>query len=213
MTKRVRLEDTDAPTYAQRRALLAEQTRQRVLDAVVMTLAKGVTELSIPAVAKAAGVSIPTVTRHFKTKRGLLEAAGQRLAKERPGGPMPTTLEAYGDRVRLEFQRTVEMPEHVRAALANAGLRKHLRRSGRFDERVSAAARLVSDVGVGLTAKEAEHCRDVLMLIGSSYFARGMTDLLGRSADQAADIASWAARRLLGASGTTRKKRRARRAT
>lgn len=199
--------ERDEPSYAERRALLAEETRQRVLDAVVETLAKGVAELSIPAVAKAAGVSIPTVTRHFKTKRGLIEAAGQRLAKERPGGPLPTTLDEYSERVRLEFQRTVAMPEHVRAALANEGMRTHLRQSGRFAGRRDAAARLVREVGAELTPREAEHCRDLLVLIGSSYFMRGLGELLGRSADEAADVASWAARRLLGV-----KKPRARRA-
>src|SRR5437660_588568 len=52
----------------------SDGTRRRILDALARTLARGVAELSVPAVAREAGVSVPTVYRHFPTKRRLVDA-------------------------------------------------------------------------------------------------------------------------------------------
>ena len=52
----------------------ADATRTRILEALVRTMAAGIGGLSIPAVAREAGVSIPTIYRHFGSKHGLVEA-------------------------------------------------------------------------------------------------------------------------------------------
>ena len=52
----------------------AEATRQRILDALAVVMAEGVEALSVPAVAKQAGVSVGTVYRHFGHKAGLVRA-------------------------------------------------------------------------------------------------------------------------------------------
>ena len=59
---------------SQLRAEQAEETRARILDATVPVMARGIASLSIPAVAREAGVSVPTVYRHFATKQDLIEA-------------------------------------------------------------------------------------------------------------------------------------------
>src|SRR5215218_1565947 len=61
------------------RAAQAGQTRTAILDALVRVIARGVAELSMPAVAQEAGVSLRTVYRHFPTKRDLLSALAWHL--------------------------------------------------------------------------------------------------------------------------------------
>jgi len=67
-------------------------TRRRILDAAIQLMAAGPTEWSIPQVAEAAGVSVPTIYRHFGDKGGLVDAVvphvGERL------GFQPRTLPA-----------------------------------------------------------------------------------------------------------------------
>ena len=58
--------------YNELRAAQAQATRARILEATVAVMARGVASVSIPAVAREAGVSVPTVYRHFATKRDLL---------------------------------------------------------------------------------------------------------------------------------------------
>lgn len=186
------------PSYQERRALLAEQTRQRVLDAVVETLAKGVTELSIPAVARAAGVSVPTVTRHFKTKRGLIQAAAERLRGERNVGPPATTVDDFGDALRREYKRATQLPDGVRAALQSEFMRSHLREAGAWKARRQAMEKFVIDAGTDLTGEPLAHCVDVMTVIASSYFLRGTKSLLEHTPDQAAEAAIWAMKRLIG---------------
>ena len=48
------------------------QTRECSLEGLVRTMARGVAELSFPAVAQEAGVALRTVYRYFPTKRELL---------------------------------------------------------------------------------------------------------------------------------------------
>src|SRR3990172_5060569 len=71
-----------------------EATRVRILDALVRTMANGVAGLSIPAVAREARVSVPTVYRHFGSKEGLLAALSPYVLA-RAGlvpDPVPETL-------------------------------------------------------------------------------------------------------------------------
>src|ERR687892_583337 len=60
--------------YNQLRAEQAERTRVGILEATLRVMARGVASVSIPAVAREAGGSIPAVYRHFGTKQDLLAA-------------------------------------------------------------------------------------------------------------------------------------------
>src|SRR3954468_17403674 len=61
------------------RAAQAGQTREAILDALVRVMARGVADLSMPAVARESGVSLRTVYRYFPTKRDLLSQVNVRL--------------------------------------------------------------------------------------------------------------------------------------
>src|SRR5579863_10414483 len=58
------------------------RTREQILEALVRTIGQGVAGLSIPAVAREAGVSIPTVYRYFHTKQELVSALGSYLMQK-----------------------------------------------------------------------------------------------------------------------------------
>jgi AcrR family transcriptional regulator len=64
-------------SYAERRAAMAAHTRARILDACAALLARG--ELTVPAVARAANVSVPTVYRHFSDKQALVRATARHV--------------------------------------------------------------------------------------------------------------------------------------
>src|SRR5260221_14354856 len=84
------------------RAAQAVRTRDGILDALVRVLARGVAELSIPAVAREAGVSVRTVYRNFPTKRDLTAALDSHLDK-RIGfslSPFPGDLAGFMNTIR-----------------------------------------------------------------------------------------------------------------
>lgn len=59
----------------------AEQTRQRILDATLRVLARGASAFTVPAVAKEAEVSLPTVYRLYPNKQELAAAARLEVQK------------------------------------------------------------------------------------------------------------------------------------
>lgn len=80
-------------TYTMRaRAEQAEQTRDRILDAVIaLSAERPLSACTLPAVAERAEVSVQTVLRGFGSRDGLLEAARERVSgevlAERPADP------------------------------------------------------------------------------------------------------------------------------
>src|SRR5438093_1006429 len=104
----IRNTNVNAPGRTYRSTLRDEQTdgtRIRILEALVRTMAAGVAGLSVPAVAREAGVSIPTIYRHFGSKQGLLEALQPYVIQK--GGLVPDTilesLDDFGSTVRRLF--------------------------------------------------------------------------------------------------------------
>src|SRR6266566_9846399 len=87
------------------RAQQAEETRTRILDATVRVMARGLAVLSIPDVAREAGVSIPTVYRHFRTKPDLLRAVYPHVARRTGLQPVvqPATIAEFRKMVRNLF--------------------------------------------------------------------------------------------------------------
>jgi AcrR family transcriptional regulator len=75
---------SDTRTYRMTaRAAAVEQTRERILDAVVsLHLARPASAISLADIAERADVSVQTVLRHFGSRDGLLEAALERGSAE-----------------------------------------------------------------------------------------------------------------------------------
>ena len=92
---------------SQLRAEQAAETRKRILDATVRLSASGIASLSIPAVAREAGVSVPTVYRHFATKRDLLAEVYPHVVREAGLDQLvaPRSMEELLDGLRTHFER------------------------------------------------------------------------------------------------------------
>src|SRR5437588_2082283 len=95
-------------TYSSRlRKEQMQRTREQILEGLVRTMAHGIADLSIPAVAREAGVSVPTVYRHFRTKRELIEALGSYFVQKAGFGAAqpPNSPEELIAMVRQLFTR------------------------------------------------------------------------------------------------------------
>src|ERR687896_1323474 len=99
----------------------AEETRGRILDATLRVMARGIASVSIPAVASEAGVSVPTVYRHFGTKRDLLAAIFPHVVGRAALDELvpPRSIDELGHGVRALFERIDAAGDLARAAAAS----------------------------------------------------------------------------------------------
>lgn len=190
-------------------ALRTEQaaaTRERIVDATIAVLARGPDELSIPAVSAAAAVSVPTVYRHFSSKKALVDAVYDRYADEidvRWTGDPPRNLEDYLVRIPGVFARQAEVPAPLRAVMSGpAGLRA---RRDHMPERLDRVEAVIEHVG--LADDDHARLRDLLVVLSSSAVQQAFRDYLGVGPEVAADRVTWAIRRLA-TPKTTRKTKR-----
>src|SRR5574338_640141 len=115
-----------APSRAYRselREAQAEATRGRILDAAMRVIAGGLAGVSVPAVAREAGVSVPTIYRHFRTKGDLLAAVYPHAARRTglDGIPDPRSLDELRTMIRAVIDRLDALDDLSRAAMASPG--------------------------------------------------------------------------------------------
>ena len=120
----------------------ADLTQRVILDAAVQLLERApVTELSVRAVAKQAGISERTVFRYFATRDELLDAVAGEMSRRLDLPAFPTSIDellAYPEKVYARFEAT--------AALTKAALHSelyHRIRSADAERRGTAIRRLV----------------------------------------------------------------------
>jgi AcrR family transcriptional regulator len=169
----------------------AEVTRKRILDALVRTMGKGVAGLSVPAVAAEAGVSVPTVYRHFRTKADLVAALAPYLSQKTGLMEFPDVGgDDLGAVVRELYRRNEAMDTEVRAAMASQ-LGQELRRRS-MPERVNLIRKAVAERVPGMTGTELDRLTRVLLILVSSATMRAYKDYLGMNAADAAKDVAWA---------------------
>jgi AcrR family transcriptional regulator len=167
-----------------------EVTRKRILDALVRTMGRGVAGLSVPAVAKEAGVSVPTVYRHFRTKADLVEALAPYLARK-------TGLMEIPDAGRLDlravtrelYRRNEAMDAEVRAAMASELGREVRRRT--MPERLTLIRKYMAERVPGVAGAKLDRLTRVAMILMSSATMRAYKDYLGTNAMDAAEDVAW----------------------
>jgi AcrR family transcriptional regulator len=186
------------------RAAQAARTREAILDALVRVLARGVAELSIPAVAREAGVSIRTVYRNFPTKRDLLAALDTHL-DERIGFSLPSIpgdLAGLTATIRQYFQALDGMDDTNRAARANRIAREGRDTSG-LPEKLQAVIRVLDPIAGSLTASDRTHLFNVIATLFSQYTLQRMKEDLGLTGTAAAESVVWAIETLVEAATKT----------
>ena len=166
----------------------------RILEAALRVIARGLATLSIPAVAREAGVSVPTVYRHFGTKADLLAELYPHVARRAgfDGLPDPASLADVREAVRAVFDRLDAMDDLARAALASplADQARHAMMPARY-ERIRRLGDLIEPK---LSEADQDRITRLLVILTSSSALRTWRDHLGSSVEEAADDVDWVAR-------------------
>ena len=187
------------PYRSELRAEQAQVTRARILDAALRVMHMGVASLSVPAVAREAGVSVPTVYRHFGTKADLLAEMYPHAAR-RAGldvVPDPLTVTDVKGAVRAMIERLDALDDVSRAAFASpiADEVRHATMPSRF----ARIRRLGESIEPPLSAADLDRITRLLVVVLSQSALRTWRDHLGVSADQAAGDVDWFLRAVIAA--------------
>jgi AcrR family transcriptional regulator len=185
---------------SQLRAEQAQDTRARILDATVPLMAHGLANLSIPAVAREAGVSVPTVYRHFATKQDLIEAiyphVTRRAAINQP--PPPRSISELRDGVRARLMHLNSLDDESRAVMAS-GASDELRRAT-MPNRVAVFRALADSVEPKLADADRDRLARLLVVLSRSSSLRTWQDYLGLSVDEVAEEIDWLVKAAIAAS-------------
>ena len=164
----------------------------------------GIAELSVPLIAKAAGVSIPSVYRYFPTKRHLITALNE-YAHQKGSftldefGPIETP-EDVAKVVPLTFKRR-EAIESTLSAAMNSRLGYTMRRQ-EFAERARHFSKALRPAAKHLSRKEQQWLTDVVFVLSSYSCVRAFRDYLGLDSEEAGKRVAWAIRLLSRGAGS-----------
>ncbi|MDP9244909.1 MAG: TetR/AcrR family transcriptional regulator, partial [Chloroflexota bacterium] len=177
--------------YNELRAAQAQATQARILEATVTVMARGVASVSIPAVAREAGVSVPTVYRHFGTKRDLLAAVFPHVVRRAGRDELvpPRSIEELGHGVRALFERIDSAGDLARAASASPAAEE----VGRVDmpARLEMSRRLADSIVPKLTPGDRDRIARLLTILISASALRVWRDHLGSTVEEAATDIEW----------------------
>ena len=191
---------TARPYSSELRSQQADATRSRILDAAIRVMARGIASLSIPEVAREAGVSVPTVYRHFGTKEDLLAAVyphvTRRIGLDKV--PDPLTLDDLRDGIRAVFEKVDSYSDLERAAHASPAAEetRHLT----MPKRVERLSRFADSVRPRLAKADRDRITRLLVVLTASASLRMWRDHLGASVEQAVDDIDWVMRASIAAS-------------
>jgi AcrR family transcriptional regulator len=189
-----------ARTYqSQHRARQAEETRARILDATGRVMAGGLAFVSIPQVAREAGVSVPTVYRHFATKHDLL-AAIYPHAMRRAGlkeADVPRSMDELRQGLRAHFERTDSLGDLARAAMASPASDEVRRLS--MPRRLAAFRQVADSIEPKPSKADRDRIARLLVILTASSALRLWRDQLGSSVEEAADDVDWVLRAITSA--------------
>ena len=193
-----RIANTEGRTYrSDLRAEQAEITRSRILDATVRLTAGGLPFLSIPAVAREAGVSVPTVYRHFRTKRDLLAAVYPYVVRGAGLDTLvrPRSIDELRDGLPTYFARTDSLGDLARLAMASPAS-EEVRRLN-IPDRLGMFRGIADSIVPKPSRADRDRIARLLVVLTASSALRMWRDQLGSSVEEAADDVDWAIRALI----------------
>ena len=176
------------------RAEQAAETRKRILDATVRVSATGIASLSIPAVAREAGVSVPTIYRHFATKQDLLAAVYPHVVREAGLDKLviPRSMNELLDGLRTYFERTDSLGDLARVAMASPAS-EEVRRLN-IPDRLAIFRRVADSIVPRPSKTDRDRIARLLVILTASSALRLWRDQLGSSVEEVADDVDWAIR-------------------
>ena len=195
--------DTGRAYRSALRAEQAEATRARILDATIRVIAGGLAYVSIPAVAREAGVSVPTVYRHFATKRELLAAVYPHSVRGSGLDDLvrPRSMDDLLGGLRTYFERTDSLGDLARVAMASPAAEAV--RALNMPDRLAMFRRIADSVVPKPSEADRDRIARLLVILTASSALRLWRDQLGSSVDEAADDVDWVIHAVI-ASATSR---------
>lgn len=198
------------PYRSELRAQQADGTRAQILDAAIRVMAGGVATLSVPAVAREAGVSVPTVYRHFGTKADLLGALHPHLMRRAGMQEVvgPRSMDKLREGIHEIFSRVDRLgalDDLARAAMVSPAADEGRRLD--MPRRLEFARALLDTAEPKLSRADRDRLARAIVVLLSSSSLRIWREFLGVSVDQATDDATWIVRAAV-AGATTRRKDR-----
>lgn len=192
--------DAKRPYRSALRAEQAEETRARILEATLRVMATGLASLSVPAVAREAGVSVPTVYRHFRTKPDLLAAVYPHAARRAGLDTIedPQSLDELRPMIRAVIERLDSLDDLSRAAMASPAAAEV--RQATMASRYRRLRRLADSIEPKLRKADRDRITRLLAVVTASSSLRMWRDHLGLSADEVAREIDWIMRAAISAS-------------
>ncbi len=177
---------------------LREQQRAVTRDRIITALSELIEthhplDVTMAAVAAHAGVSEPTLYRHFPTKRILFGALGSHLFRKTTAGVAPSNLNELIEFVPTLYEQFSEMEATARWNLA-APKDDVIRPSA--TERLPILRQALSASLEDLSPAESDALLRGLLLLTSPTSLLYWQDYLDITVDEAAESASWLIRRL-----------------
>jgi AcrR family transcriptional regulator len=178
----------------------AEATRLRILRALIDLLVEdGPATISIPQVAKRAGVSVRIVYHYFPTKEALFDSltAAMPSLVATPDGEVPAAPQSPSELAASmpAIYRYLEANRRIFRAITVSELGSRVAENRR-PERVGRTDAALAPMAGRLDEDDYRRFRALIGVIASFDAYDALTDGWGLSRDEAADIASWAIRTL-----------------
>ena len=190
----IRLANPKPPMREYRSELRAQQvegTRARILEAALRVMADGFASVSIPNVAREAGVSVPTVYRHFKTKQVLLDALYPYLIS-RSGyttPPPPKSVAELRQGVIDYLGHLDSLDDFSRAVLASPASDEARSRS--MARRLTMFRPLVDSIQPPVSDADRDRILRLMVVLTATPTLRLLHDHLGASTEQVAEDVEW----------------------
>jgi AcrR family transcriptional regulator len=187
--------DTSRPSLREAQRAVTEQRIVGALAALIDQ--EHPLEISMTAVAKRAGVSEPTLYRHFPTKRDLFAALARRQFQAVAAGLAPASADDLGQAVHTVFRRSAEMENTIRWTLAAPDPQRVPRPN--VAARLAMLRTALRDVLEDLDDDTAQLLLRTVVLLTSPMAWLYWNDYLGLDPAAAADTAGWAIKTLASA--------------
>ena len=188
----------DTPPESQPMSLREQQrsvTRERIIGALGELIETShPLEVTMASVAEKAGVSEPTLYRHFPTKRDLFASLGSELYRKTTSGVAPNDVGELIEYLPTLYKQFEEMEATTRWNLA-APKDEVVRPT--VAERLPILRQALGDSLAGLSEEEADALLRALLLLTSPTALLYWQDYLDISAEEAATTAGWLIRRLV----------------
>ncbi len=169
-------------------------TRDRIVRAVAELVADAhPAAISVPAVAKRAGVGVATVYRYFPSKEALLDASAMVLgddAKLTSLDAYPTTFDELTSLLPDQFAAIARQIPLARNQLASP-LGRQLRQV-RWEAKQAAVTAALQGSGIDPTSTEGQRFAAIADVLTSSTAVLELHDKAGIPIDEAADHVLWA---------------------